>query len=75
LQEATERIPSPSYRGKSIKLKYMTQLPLYYPAFAIFCNHPDHVTQSYKQYIENQMREKFDFTGVPISLFFRDKNQ
>lgn len=75
LQEAAERIPSPSYRGKSIKLKYMTQLPLYYPAFALFCNHPDHVTQSYKQYIENQMREKFDFSGVPISLFFRDKNQ
>ena len=73
LENALAKVQPPSHRGHLIKIKYVTQLPLYYPAFAFFCNHPNHVKESYKQYLENQMREKFNFTGVPISLFFRDK--
>lgn len=73
LQEVMERNPPPAHRGKYIKIKYVTQLPLYYPAFAFFCNHPQHVKESYRNFLENKMRERYDFTGVPISIFFRDK--
>jgi GTP-binding protein len=68
-----EKYPPPSHRGKYIKIKYVTQLPIYYPAFAFFCNHPTHVRPDYRNYIENQMRARFNFTGVPISIFFREK--
>jgi len=73
IQEVMERTPPPAHRGKFIKIKYVTQLPLYYPAFAFFCNHPKHVKESYKNFLENKMREKYDFKGVPISIFFREK--
>ncbi len=73
LQEATEYQDPPSHRGVFIKIKYVTQLPIAYPAFAFFANHPKHVRDSYKLYLENRLREKFEFTGVPISMFFRDK--
>ena len=63
----------PSHRGKYIKIKYITQLPLHYPAFAFFCNYPKHVKESYRNFLENQLRKNFDFHGVPISIFFRDK--
>ena len=69
--EAIERFEPPSHRGRFIKIKYITQLPTYYPAFAFFCNYPKHVKESYKNYLENQMRTHFDFTGVPIGIFFR----
>jgi GTP-binding protein len=68
-----EKNEPPSHRGKFIKIKYVTQLPIYYPAFAFFCNHPTHVRQDYKNFIENQLRSHFNFSGVPISIFFRDK--
>lgn len=68
-----ERNPPPSHRGKFIKIKYITQLPVYYPAFAFFCNYPKHVKDNYKNFLENQLREHFDFEGVPISVFFRQK--
>lgn len=71
--EAIERNHPPAHRGKMIKIKYVTQLPLYYPAFAFFCNHPKHVKENYKQYLENQLRKNFNFTGVPIEIFFRQK--
>lgn len=71
--DAIERRPPPAYRGRLIKIKFVTQLPTYYPAFAFFCNHPKHVREPYKNYLENQLRKKFDFTGVPISIFFRQK--
>lgn len=71
--EAIERHPPPAHRGKFIKIKYITQLPLYYPAFAFFCNHPKHVKENYKNYLENQLRKNFNFTGVPIEVFFRQK--
>ncbi len=70
---AIERVNPPTHRGKVIKIKYVTQLPLHYPAFAFFCNHPKHIKVSYRNYLENQLREKFDFSGVPIHLFFREK--
>jgi len=71
--EAIEKVPPPSHRGKDIKIKYITQLPLSYPAFAFFCNHPKHVKPSYKNFIENQLRKNFNFSGVPISIVFKDK--
>ncbi len=71
--DAIERNPPPSHRGKFIKIKYITQLPVYYPAFAFFCNYPKHVKENYRNYLENQLRKHFDFEGVPISVFFRQK--
>ncbi len=71
--EAIERYPPPVHRGKIVKIKYITQLPTYYPAFAFFCNNPKHVRENYKQYLENQLRKNFNFTGVPMSIFFRKK--
>ena len=68
-----ERKPPPSVKGRIISIKYITQLPLFYPAFAFFCNHPKLVPESYKNFLENQMRERFDFSGVPISIYFREK--
>ena len=59
-----ERKPPPSVKGRIISIKYITQLPLFYPAFAFFCNHPKLVPESYKNFLENQMRERFDFSGV-----------
>lgn len=70
---AIERNPPPAYRGRLIKIKYVTQLPTYYPAFAFFCNYPKHVKDNYKQYLENQLRKNFTFTGVPVGIFFRKK--
>jgi GTP-binding protein len=72
--EAFERIPPPSHRGKFIKIKYVTQIEKEYPAFAFFCNYPKHIKGSYKNYIVNQLRENFDLTGVPVSIFFREKS-
>jgi len=68
-----ERNPPPSHRGRFIKIKFITQLPTYYPTFAYFCNHPKHVKKEYRNFIENKMRELFDFTGVPINIYFREK--
>ncbi|MCB0707181.1 MAG: ribosome biogenesis GTPase Der, partial [Saprospiraceae bacterium] len=68
-----ERNPPPSHRGRFIKIKFVTQLPTYYPAFVFFCNNPKYVKDNYQNYLENQLRKNFDFTGVPISVFFRNK--
>jgi len=65
--------PPPALKGKYVKIKYVTQLPIYTPAFAFFCNLPQYVKDPYKRYLENRMRERFDFTGVPIRIFFRKK--
>lgn len=73
LQDAMATKNPPSYRGKFIKIKYVTQLKTYYPAFAFFCNHPKHIKQDYKNYLANKLREEFNFTGVPIRLYFRQK--
>jgi GTP-binding protein len=65
--------PPPALKGKYVKIKYVTQLPIYTPAFAFFCNLPQYVQESYRRFLENRMREKFSFTGVPIRIFFRKK--
>jgi GTP-binding protein len=68
-----EKYPPPAYRGEYIKIKYITQLPTKVPSFAFFCNHPDFVKGPYKQYLENRLREHFNFSGVPINIFLRKK--
>jgi len=68
-----EQQPPPAYKGKYVKIKYVTQLPLAYPAFAIFCNHPKYVKDPYKRFVENRIRELYNFSGVPIEVFFREK--
>jgi GTP-binding protein len=68
-----EKTPPPAHRGKFVKIKYVTQLPLAYPAFAFFCNYPEHVKENYKNFLENRMRAMYNFQGVPILLFFRKK--
>lgn len=73
VQDIIQKTPPPNHRGKIIRIKYITQLPTYYPSFAFFCNAPKHVKESYKNFLENQMRDKFNFTGVPINIFFREK--
>ena len=73
LEEILQKLSPPSYKGKFIKIKYVTQLPVYYPAFAFFCNHPKYIKESYRNYVENQFRTRYNFTGVPISIFFREK--
>ncbi len=68
-----EATPPPSKKGKFVKIKYVTQLPSRRVAFALFCNLPQYVAESYTRFLENKMREKFSLTGVPISLFYRKK--
>lgn len=71
--KAIEKYHPPVVRGNAIKIKYVTQLPTHTPAFAFFCNYPDDIKGPYKNYLENQLREHFDFSGVPVRLFFRKK--
>ena len=66
--------PPPSLKGKSINIKYITQVPSSIPAFAFFCNSPQYVKEDYRRFLENQMRENFDFSGVPIGIYFRNKD-
>ena len=68
-----EKNPPPSIKGKRVKIKYITQLPTRRPSFAFFCNLPQYIKESYKRFLENKLREKFDFTGIPIQIFFRKK--
>jgi GTP-binding protein len=65
--------PPPAMKGKYIRIKYVQQLPTHAPAFAFFCNLPQYIPDSYKRFLENRLREKFDFCGVPIKIFFRKK--
>ncbi len=65
--------PPPSVKGKFPKIKYIHQLPLHYPAFAFFCSHSQYVKDTYKRFLENKMRQHFNFCGVPIEIFFREK--
>jgi GTP-binding protein len=71
--KAVEAYHPPVVRGHPLKIKYITQLPTHVPSFAFFCNYPDDVKQPYKNYLENQLRENFNFKGVPLRLFFRKK--
>jgi len=69
-----EAIPPPSNKGRSISINYVMQLPTHYPQFAFFCNQPQYVIESYGRFLENKLRENFDFTGVPVKVYFRKKN-
>jgi GTP-binding protein len=71
--KAIESYHPPVVRGHPVSIKYVTQLPTFVPSFAFFCNFPDDIKQPYKNYLENQLRENFQFTGVPVRLFFRKK--
>ena len=73
LLEAIEKYPPPSVKGKYNKIKYVTQLHSPTPTFALFANLPQYIKDPYKRYIENQIREHFNFKGVPIQIFFRKK--
>lgn len=71
--KAIENYRPPVVRGHPVKIKYITQLPTAVPSFAFFCNFPDDIKQPYKNYLENQLRQQFNFNGVPVRLFFRKK--
>ena len=73
LQPEIENYPPPSIKGKYVKIKYMQQLPTHAPTFAFFCNLPQYVNEPYMRYLENKIREHFDFKGVPIQVFMRKK--
>jgi GTP-binding protein len=68
-----EAYQPPAIKGKHVKIKFITQLPGRSPKFAFFCNLPQYINDSYKRYLENKMRESFDFHGVPITIFMRKK--
>ena len=68
-----EKTPPPSMKGKYVKIKFCTQLPTPFPSFAFFCNLPQYVKDPYRRFIENQLREQYNFKGVPIKIFFRKK--
>lgn len=73
MQKAMETYHAPVVRGNAVKIKFVTQLPTVVPSFAFFCNYPDDIKAPYKNYLENKLRENFEFTGVPIRIFFRKK--
>ena len=73
MQEVIQATPPPAIKGKYIRIKYIQQLPTHSPAFAFFCNLPQYIPDSYKRFLENRLREHFDFCGVPIKIFFRKK--
>ncbi|WP_461789490.1 ribosome biogenesis GTPase Der [Pedobacter sp.] len=68
-----EAYPPPATKGKYIKIKYITQINGVAPMFAFFCNLPQYIKEPYKRFLENKLRENFDFSGVPIQIYFRQK--
>ena len=69
-----ENYPPPAWKGKYIKIKYITQLPAgQVPSFVFFCNLPQWIKEPYKRFLENKIRENWNFTGTPINVFIREK--
>ena len=68
-----DHYPPPAWKGKYVKIKYITQIPSQTPTFAFFCNLPQYIRDPYKRFLENQLQEHYNFEGVPIRLFFRKK--
>ncbi len=68
-----EETPPPAWKGKYVKIKYATQLPTRFPAFAFFCNLPQYVKEPYRRFVENQLRANFNLTGCPVQIYFRQK--
>ena len=73
LLETIKQTPPPSVKGKFIKIKYITQLPLHYPSFVFFANLPQYIKEPYKRFLENQLRKRYNFNGVPITIYIRKK--
>jgi GTP-binding protein len=73
MQKALEAYPPPAIKGKYVKIKYVTQLPSQTPSFAFFANLPQYVKEPYRRYLENKIRENFNFTGVTVQIFIRKK--
>ncbi|MFY7899179.1 MAG: ribosome biogenesis GTPase Der, partial [Chitinophagaceae bacterium] len=71
--KAIESYHAPVVRGNAIKIKFVTQIPTHVPSFAFFTNYPDDIKLPYKNYLENQLRQHFNFKGVPVRIFFRKK--
>ena len=71
--EVINQTPPPAVKGKYVRIKFVQQLPTHAPSFAFFCNLPQYIPDSYKRFLENRLREHFDFCGVPIKIFFRKK--
>jgi GTP-binding protein len=65
--------PPPMVKGKYVKIKFVTQLPTRFPAFAFYCNMPQYVKEPYYRFIENKLRENFNFRGMPVQIYFRKK--
>jgi len=72
-QDVISRNPPPAIKGKYIKIKFVTQLPTHSPSFAFFCNLPQYIRDSYRRFLENKLRQRFNFEGVPVRIFFRKK--
>lgn len=68
-----QHTPPPMYKGKEIKIKYVTMLKTVYPTFVIFCNLPQYIKEPYMRFVENRIREMYDFSGVPMEVYFRKK--
>ena len=68
-----EETPPPAWKGKYVRIKYITQLPTAFPAFVFFCNLPQYIKDPYKRFLENQLRKNFNFTGCPIQIYCRKK--
>lgn len=68
-----ENYPPPAWKGKYVKIKYVTQLPTKFPSFAFFCNLPQYVKDPYKRFLENKLRQHFDFNGCPVQIYIRQK--
>lgn len=71
--EEIDNYPPPAWKGKYIKVKYVTQLPTKFPSFAFFCNLPQYIRDPYKRFLENRLRSHFDFTGCTVDVFVRKK--
>ncbi|MDY0780895.1 ribosome biogenesis GTPase Der [Tenacibaculum sp. IB213877] len=71
--DIVQNYPPPATKGKFIKIKYCMQLPTHTPQFAFFANLPQYIKDPYKRFVENKLREHYDFSGVPISIYFRQK--
>jgi GTP-binding protein len=73
LLQEIEKYPPPAWKGKYIKIKYLTQLPTKNPVFAFFCNLPQYIKEPYTRFLENRLRENFDFEGVPLKIVYKNK--
>lgn len=73
MQKEIERFPPPITRGQNVRIKFIMQIPTHTPAFAFYSNHPDYIKTPYRNFLDNKLRKHFNFSGVPIKIFFRKK--